>query len=262
MRAQQRAQARPPPSPVVLGVVSLPEAFWRKSQMAARLLQLEPESTLHFTKTATNANPSRTLKLKNITNGNVAFKVKTTAPKSYLVRPSSGTLAAQDSQEVQIILQPQSGDGQANNHRFLVQAIAVAGLEQVSREQWNEYQKSKDAIHEQRLSVVLEEQEGDAGAAKAGGLSSSVSGASGAAGAERGLATDNSSSQPLQVKYDELVQYTLMLEKNKRKLEADLAALQGTKGAQAGVGGSYTSVQVFLVALVAFFLAYAAKFVV
>lgn len=89
--------------------------------------------------------------LINKTSGYVAFKVKTTAPKSYLVRLSAATLGPHSREEVTIILQP-PGEGQ--NHRFLVQAVQVTSSQPVSRDQWSEFKKEQ--IEEQRLNVVLE----------------------------------------------------------------------------------------------------------
>ncbi|CAE8705824.1 unnamed protein product [Polarella glacialis] len=218
------------------------------------LLQMEPDVTLHFCKTPTNTSPSRMLKLTNGSTGNVAFKVKTTAPKSYLVRPSSGTLRPRESTEVQIILQP-PGDGRVD-HRFLVQAVQVASSVAVSREQWAEF--SKESIQEQRLSVVLEERESET----AGGKANESYGSSAAAEAVGRAAGGSSMEAPadLQVKYDELVQYTLMLEKQKKKLEADIDNLQMAKGSSSADSGGYKTIHVILVALIAFILSYAAKF--
>ncbi|CAE8600166.1 unnamed protein product, partial [Polarella glacialis] len=207
------------------------------------LLQMEPDVTLHFCKTPTNTSPSRMLKLTNGSTGNVAFKVKTTAPKSYLVRPSSGTLRPRESTEVQIILQP-PGDGRVD-HRFLVQAVQVASSVAVSREQWAEF--SKESIQEQRLSVVLEERESET----AGGKANESYGSSAAAEAVGRAAGGSSMEAPadLQVKYDELVQYTLMLEKQKKKLEADIDNLQMAKGSSSADSGGYKTIHVILVAL-------------
>jgi len=215
------------------------------------LLQLEPDSTLYFCKTPSTTSPNRMLKLTNMHSGNVAFKVKTTAPKAYLVRPSSGTLRKGEHQEVQIILQPPQGtDGQPNNHRFLVQAVVTPTADPVSRDQWVEF--SKESIQELRLNVVLEEKEGEPTANKP---TESYSNANTTATTAATVA-----DQPgdLKVKYDELVQYMLMLEKEKKKLEADMASLQSQKGVPATEG--YTKVHVILVAFIAFLLSYAAKY--
>lgn len=217
------------------------------------LLELDPEATLYFSKTPATSSPSRMLKLTNVHSGNVAFKVKTTAPKAYLVRPSSGTLRPREHQEVQIILQPQGSEGQSN-HRFLVQAVPATSTEPVSREQWALF--GKDAVQEQRLNVVLEEREAEAGAtSNRPAAEPSYTQASEARSGAGEVPAD------LKEKYDELVQYTLLLEKEKKKLEADMANLQCAKGSSSDLGGGYTKLHIILVALVAFLLSYAAKFI-
>ncbi|CAK9035944.1 unnamed protein product [Durusdinium trenchii] len=176
--------------------------------MPMNLLELEPATTLHFCKTPTNTSPNRKLMLINKTSGYVAFKVKTTAPKSYLVRPSAATLGPHSREEVTIILQP-PGEGQ--NHRFLVQAVQVNSSQPVNREEWSQFKKEQ--IEEQRLNVVLEEFESEpAGTHENFGFGSGPVSDARAAG---------EAPADLQVKYDELVQYTLMLEKQKKKLEAE-----------------------------------------
>lgn len=215
------------------------------------LLRLEPEDTLYFCKTPMTTSPNRMLKLTNIHSGNVAFKVKTTAPKAYLVRPSSGTLRPREHQEVQIILQPQGTDGQANNHRFLVQAVPVSDSEPVSREDWAKF--PKEALQEQRLNVVLEEQNEEKPAkSNDTGFGTATADARGGAGTTEG-------ASDLKVKYDELVAYTLMLEKEKKKLEVDLANLQSAKPSASGDG--FSKLTLIFAVLVAFIAAYASKFV-
>jgi len=197
------------------------------------LLQLEPESTLHFNKTPEESSPDRMLKVSNLSSGNVAFKVKTTVPNAYRVKPSSGTLRPNGSQEVQIIPQPQAADSSTNAHRFLVQAVPVQSSENVSREQWAEF--SKEIIQEHRLSVALEEQQREP--------------------VMIGKPTVESPDD-LKVKYDELVQHTLMLEKENRKLELDLAESRSAKGTGASDFGSRVKLQVVVVAVLGFLLAY------
>jgi len=216
-----------------------------------QLLQLDPESTLHFNKTPMTSSPSRTLKVANLSSSNVAFKVKTTAPKAYLVRPSSGTLKPNGSQDVQIILQPQGADANTNTHRFLVQAVPVQSSETVSREQWGEY--PKEAIQEQRLSVVLEEQQPEfepINPDKPATIQPPVV-------AHQPPVTPGD----LKVKYDELVQYTLMLEKDKKKLEMELSDSLSAKGNGASGSGSCDKLQMVAVAVFGFLLAYLPKLI-
>jgi len=215
---------------------------------AMGLLSLEPDSTLYFCKSQSTTSPFRMLKLSNSSNGSVAFKVKTTAPKAYLVRPSSGVLKPGENQEVQIILQAQpanSGEPATNaQDRFLVQAVAVGENEAVSREDWAKF--GKDRVHEQKLNVIVEDEDTEV-VNTAVPDTRTVVGGGGSEGA-----TD------LKVKYDELVQYTLTLEKEKKKLEAELAASVSAKGGSGGEG--FTKATLILAVLVAFLVPYAAKF--
>jgi len=196
------------------------------------LLSLNPDTSLQFCKTGQGSSPSRILKLTNTTQGQVAFKVKTTAPKAYLVRPSAGVVGPNGQQEVQIILQPQGIEGQPNNHRFLVQAVASSSAEPLSRDEWMELAKNnpiaktgKSVLQEQRLSVEVEYQEERQEERPAGGMPPARSFAANAP--ERANLTANSANAPaseLKVKYDEIVQYTLMLEKEKKKMANELAS--------------------------------------
>jgi len=212
------------------------------------LLELEPKDTLHFCKTPMTTSPNRVLKLTNTNSGNVAFKVKTTAPKAYLVRPASGTLRPRETQEVQIILQPQGMEGSGTSHRFLVQATAVNHSEAVSREYWTTL--PKEELQEQRLNVVLEEQVADEKPAD------SQEASYGNSDARTGGTSEGASD--LNVKYDELVQYTLILEKEKKKLENEIAHLKNAPASASGDG--FSKFTMLLAVLIAFLLPYAVNF--
>jgi len=201
------------------------------------LLQLEPESMLHFNKTPMESSP-KMLKVSNLSSGNVAFKIKTTVPNAYFVKPSRGTLKPNGSQEVQVILRPQAVFSCTIAHRFLVQAVPVKSSKNVSREQWGEF--SNETVQEQRLSAVLEEQKPEP------------------------VIIGKPWVKPpgdLKAKYDELVQYTLMLEKEKKELELDLAESRSAKGTGASDSGSCDRLQVVVVAALGFLLAYLPKLI-
>jgi len=112
------------------------------------LLQLEPESALHFKKMPTYSKPNRMLKVSNLSSGNVAFKIKTTVPNAYFVKPTCGTLRPNGLQEVQVIRRPQAVFSNTIAHRFLVQAVPVQSSDKVSRELWGKF--SNETIQEQR----------------------------------------------------------------------------------------------------------------
>ncbi|XP_029291357.1 vesicle-associated membrane protein-associated protein B-like isoform X2 [Cottoperca gobio] len=65
-----------------------------------------------------------TLKLTNPTERNVCFKVKTTAPRRYCVRPNSGIIDAGNSVNVSVMLQPFDYDpNEKSKHKFMVQSM-------------------------------------------------------------------------------------------------------------------------------------------
>ncbi|KAK0885421.1 phosphatidylinositol-binding protein scs2 [Friedmanniomyces endolithicus] len=71
---------------------------------------------------------SQVLRLHNPTADPVAFKVKTTAPKQYCVRPNSGRIEAGRSVEVSVLLQAMKEDPPPDarcRDKFLVQSVGV-----------------------------------------------------------------------------------------------------------------------------------------
>lgn len=67
------------------------------------------------------------LRLKNIFNAPVCFKVKTTAPKCYVVKPCIGHLEIAESKELIITIQPGIDTKSELNHKFSIQT-APAGI--------------------------------------------------------------------------------------------------------------------------------------
>lgn len=91
--------------------------------MSRQVLQLEPESELHFQGPFNDVVTSH-LKLSNPTDRRICFKVKTTAPKRYCVRPNSGILEPRQSVQVAVMLQPFEYDPtEKNKHKFMVQTM-------------------------------------------------------------------------------------------------------------------------------------------
>lgn len=117
--------------------------------MAAACVQLDPPENLAFD-FSQSEQTEVTLTIKNTTKKYVSFKVKTTAPKAYLVRPSKDLLAAGKEAKVQILLQP---NAERNSpHRFLIQATEHDGKEDLTKEEWMAV--PKDQVYERRLSVI------------------------------------------------------------------------------------------------------------
>lgn len=162
------------------------------------LIELNPAKVLAFDFSSTESQVEEKLVIQNTSDQAVAFKVKTTAPKAYLVRPSSDLLRKGQACDVQIILQPSGLQGaDPTSHRFLVQVTAVGQVsENLSKEAWSQVEKSQ--IQEFKLAVADKK--------SAGG-------------------SDN-----LQKKYDELVAYIFKLEQETLTLQEQLKTLKEGKG--------------------------------
>ncbi|XP_066520391.1 vesicle-associated membrane protein-associated protein B/C isoform X2 [Hoplias malabaricus] len=88
-----------------------------------QVLLLEPQHELKFRGPFTDV-VTTTLKLANPTDRNVCFKVKTTAPRRYCVRPNSGVIDAGTSINVSVMLQPFDYDpNEKSKHKFMVQSL-------------------------------------------------------------------------------------------------------------------------------------------
>merc|ERR1711916_244037 len=87
-------------------------------------ISLSPKE-LKFELTSPRA-ATRALKLTNTHAAEIGFKIKTTAPKRYCVRPNSGVIAEGGSVEIQVTLQPEKGKSDENAiDKFLVQTLAI-----------------------------------------------------------------------------------------------------------------------------------------
>lgn len=179
-----------------------------------KLLEVTPDSVLTFDNDF-RQQQQRLLTLRNTTSGNVAFKVKTTALKAYLVRPSNAVLLPGESKDVQIMLQKLSEKPKNHEHRFLVQAMATSEAEISSKDAWAEMQRTTQ-MQEYRLSVVFAEGGDD-----------------------------------LKHKYEELEAYTRKLEAQKSVVEAEIKRLESSGSGTKKKGFALWQV-VFLVVLALF----------
>ncbi|XP_062262374.1 vesicle-associated membrane protein-associated protein B-like [Platichthys flesus] len=88
-----------------------------------QVLLLEPPHELKFRGPFSDV-VTANLKLSNPTDRNVCFKVKTTAPRRYCVRPNSGIIDAGTSINVSVMLQPFDYDpNEKSKHKFMVQSL-------------------------------------------------------------------------------------------------------------------------------------------
>uniref|UniRef100_A0A8C7EHU2 Vesicle-associated membrane protein-associated protein A n=1 Tax=Nothoprocta perdicaria TaxID=30464 RepID=A0A8C7EHU2_NOTPE len=95
------------------------------------------------------------LKLRNPSDRKVCFKVKTTAPRRYCVRPNSGIIDPGSSVVVSVMLQPFDYDpNEKSKHKFMVQTIYappnISDMEAV----WKE--AKPDELMDSKLRCVFE----------------------------------------------------------------------------------------------------------
>lgn len=135
------------------------------------------------------------LKLTNLMSHNVAFKVKTNAPKSYTVKPSNGVLMSSDTVEVTILIVGEA----LNTDKFLVQAVALFGHEtEFTKQQWT--QTPNNSLQESKLEVRC--------GAESDGTSALL------------VTVD---SNDLRTEYQQLVKESLALEKKNRHLMQEMS---------------------------------------
>lgn len=210
------------------------------------LIAVNPPNALEF---QSNGKGSATLTLKNTSSGTIAFKVKTTAPQSYLVKPSGACILKGGSEDVQITLIAEGG-GALPNHRFLVQATTVEDPKEVSKVMWST--RSKDLIQEKRVNVSVVDAKEDAQP------KDPRSGGNVPARADAGTKPDEAAKPgDLQAKYDELVQYTLSLETAKKSVEEQLAKSEKALARSNG----WTSMHMMIMAVLVLLLSFLPKFI-
>ncbi|THH28695.1 hypothetical protein EUX98_g5476 [Antrodiella citrinella] len=105
----------------------------------------------------------RALSISNHNAQPVAFKVKTTAPKLYCVRPNSGRVEPGETVEVQVMLQAMKDEPPMNikcKDKFLIQSTTITQEKEVLplQEMWTS--ESNEEIHSQKIRVVYLPPEG------------------------------------------------------------------------------------------------------
>ncbi|KIV80071.1 hypothetical protein PV11_07600 [Exophiala sideris] len=105
-----------------------------------------------------NQEVTETLRLANPNNAPVAFKVKTTAPKQYCVRPNSGMIPPNEAVEVQVLLQAMKEEPPLDakcRDKFLVQTVLTSQDQDPNvTTLWQTVEKTaKHTIQEKKIRV-------------------------------------------------------------------------------------------------------------
>lgn len=119
-----------------------------------QVLILEPSAELRFRGPFTDVVTS-SLKLTNPSDRRVFFKVKTTAPKRYCVRPNNGTVEPKSSVNVAVMLQPFDYDpSEKNKHKFMVQTMFAPADDVVQENVWKD--ANPENLMDSKLKCVFE----------------------------------------------------------------------------------------------------------
>ncbi|KAJ7675753.1 PapD-like protein [Mycena polygramma] len=128
-------------------------------------VSLSPSSALGFNRPLTTL-AKRSLSIANHNAQPVAFKVKTTAPKLYSVRPNSGRVEPGQSVDVLVMLQPLKDEPPLNakcKDKFLIQSTLITPDKEAMPllDIWNSPETNEEGrVHHQKLRVVYLPAEG------------------------------------------------------------------------------------------------------
>lgn len=187
-----------------------------------QVLLLDPPTDLRFKGPFTDV-VTTTLKLSNPSERKVCFKVKTTAPRRYCVRPNSGVIEAGCSVNISVMLQPFDYDpNEKNKHKFMVQTIfAPAAINDMDL-LWKE--AKPDDLMDSKLRCVFEmpsenDKVNDIEAIKASPVVNSVKAEAVAAAAASNA--DDGEVKKIQEKYKRLQTENGKLSEENRQLKDD-----------------------------------------
>lgn len=124
-----------------------------------QILKLSPQSEIAFDGPFSGVVTSY-LELRNPSEERVLFKVKTTAPRRYCVRPNSGLIEPGKATKISIMLQPSDNESpsERTKHKFMVQSVIIrddrsSGFDQI----WTEVQANKpQEIMDSKLRCVFD----------------------------------------------------------------------------------------------------------
>ncbi|KAI9557435.1 hypothetical protein GHT06_017263 [Daphnia sinensis] len=141
---------------------------------AEAILKIEPENELRF-RGPFKEPVSVVMKLSNNVEKKVCFKVKTTAPKRYCVKPTTGVIGPKESVTILVTLQPfdPNDPNEKGKHKFQVLSVLAPEGEFNIETLWKE---TSLEINDWKLKCVLETPD-EAGTAAAAAVAAAPSAA-------------------------------------------------------------------------------------
>lgn len=130
--------------------------------MPNQVLTIEPQNELKFKVDYSGLfeqGCTTYMRLTNPTSDTVLFKIKTTAPKKYCVRPNSGVLEPNSKVDIAITPQPVYVDpNEKYKHKFMVQSVIAPEGKTNIDQVWKEI--SPDQLMDYKLKCVFESPRG------------------------------------------------------------------------------------------------------
>lgn len=117
-------------------------------------VSIKPDSSVDF-EYSPRCTVTSSIVLTSVASGNIAFKVKTTAPKSYIVRPNQGVLLPNESKDLIITMQPLQDYPTEVNHRFLVRTAPTTLSPDQTEEIAKFWSSSPPDCIDSRLNVTI-----------------------------------------------------------------------------------------------------------
>ncbi|XP_076004451.1 VAMP (vesicle-associated membrane protein)-associated protein A, like [Genypterus blacodes] len=189
-----------------------------------QILVLDPPVDLRFKGPFTDV-VTTNLKLKNPSDRRVCFKVKTTAPRRYCVRPNSGVIEPGATVIISVMLQPFDYDpNEKSKHKFMVQTIFAPPNVSDMDSLWKD--AKPDDLMDSKLRCVFElpsenDKVNDVEATKAAPVMNSAKSDSSATAASGGASMDDAELKKMQEKYKRLQADMNKLAEENRQLKDD-----------------------------------------
>lgn len=131
--------------------------FLFKNLNMKNYIEIQPSSEILF-EVIPGASSTSILTLTSTYSAYLAFKVKTTAPKDYIVRPNQGVIKPYESVDISIILNLKKSISD-KSHRFLVEVAPTELCENSGVDDLVSFWASnpKNTVDSRKLSVMIEQ---------------------------------------------------------------------------------------------------------
>jgi len=229
---------------------------------ANQVLQIDPPQEIIFKGPFTEVVTSQ-LKLSNPSDRQVSFKVKTTAPKQYCVRPNSGLIPPKGVVNVAVMLQPFDFTAEEKSkHKFMIQSAFVPEGESSLDSIWKN--SNPDELMDSKLKVLFEMPDMNNSNTYDKNLTTSKPTPQKVANSDNGenaLRRYTADNKALQAKVQQLEQENELLrsrvsrsESSSASMQQKLGALNDTSTAIHGIGTDFKLLHVIIAAVVALLL--------